>query len=54
MYNFNEIVNLVTNSMDYEGLKYEGILLFLLDMGVSVGLADEVINEIDLEMSLAA
>ena len=54
MYNFNELCNLVTNSMDYEGLKFDGILLFLLEMGVGVELADDVFSAINYELLLAA
>ena len=54
MYNFNELCNLVTNSMDYEGLKLDGILSFLLEMGVGVELADDVISAINYELLLAA
>ena len=54
MYNFNELCNLVTNSMDYEGLKFDGILSFLLEMGVGVELADDVISAINYELLLAA
>lgn len=54
MYNFNELLNLALNSMEFEGLKYDSLLMFFLDLGVTISVADELINEIDVELALAA
>lgn len=54
MYNFNDLINLAMNSMEFEGLKHEGLLMFLLDMGINIGTADDVISAIDYELALVA
>lgn len=54
MYNFNELINLALNSMEYEGLRFEGLYNFFTDMGVTENLTDRLINTIEDEIRLAA
>ena len=54
MNTFNDLINLALNTMEFEGLKHSGLLMFLLDMGASMDMADDVISQINYESLLAA
>lgn len=54
MYNFNELINLALNSMEYEGLPMDSLYTFFTEMGVSDNVADRLIITIEDEIRLAA
>jgi len=54
MFNFNDLINLALNSMEYEGLSFDGLFQFFTSMGVSENMADDLINTINEELHLSA
>tara|TARA_B100000767_G_C19268428_1_gene330281 strand:- start:15 stop:293 length:279 start_codon:yes stop_codon:yes gene_type:complete len=52
MYNTNEMINLALNMVEFEGLKVRDLLLWLLDMGADLDMADSVIHEVKFELGV--
>lgn len=52
MYNTNELINLALNMVEFEGLKISNLLMWLLDMGATIDLADSVISEVKFELGV--
>ena len=52
MYNTNELINLALNMVEFEGLQIKNLLMWLLDMGANIDLADSVISEVKFELGV--
>ena len=52
MYNTNEMINLALNMVEFEGLKVRDLLMWLLDMGADLDMADSVMHEVKFELGV--
>lgn len=52
MYNTNELINLALNMVEFEGLQIKNLLMWLLDMGANIDLADSVISAVKFELGV--
>tara|TARA_B110000093_G_C12969445_1_gene411486 strand:- start:472 stop:633 length:162 start_codon:yes stop_codon:yes gene_type:complete len=52
MYNIDEMINLALNMVEFEGLKVRDLLMWLLDMGANIDMADSVVSEVKFELGV--
>tara|TARA_R110002074_G_scaffold128069_3_gene268253 strand:+ start:335 stop:553 length:219 start_codon:yes stop_codon:yes gene_type:complete len=52
MYNIDEMINLALNMVEFEGLKVRDLLMWLLDMGANIDMADSVVAEVKFELGV--
>ena len=52
MNNLDDMINLAGNMIEFEGLQVNNLLMWLLDMGASLDMADTVVAEVKFELGV--